>query len=471
MWWPFSVVKLSSLSPHHVSQMSNKSKSEWFNSAIKSSQRDSHRMLCKFLTMTCTQCSIWSASFVASGDGLSSPFPVAGFLLSEKPPLHNPYSMSAMKSCIASRTIAGTSLASFQSIVKVVLHKSEWASTCRCHGQWPWTACSWQWHLWAECLPVRSKTFSICWQFWPGYSTRFHQKAIPGRNTRPWSSSPDESPSLRLDATYFANRSARSRFQSRDVSGHDCNIEGRHAWRNQYWHVCFWEPPDQQDGRSIHPNETRFGTGEVCKNYVGEKGGATRIQTGNQREYKRCDRCGWQIHCGDWWFRRDNCWRSREACTWFVETCAWISWGVDGWRQCNCGPCSVWYSCTCHEVYPITEKAPSNTNKQIVGGRKPCPCMLHIGRMLLNLVSSGFLGQIEFEYFHFSMLPCVPLKSAWRPGRELEDTREQKHLSRNTWAWANQKDYFHTPHQFEKNRRPQKINVRLQNMLFPQWLE
>ena len=38
------------------------------------------------------------------------------------------------------------------------------------------------------------------------------------------------------------------------------------------------------------PNETRFGTGEVCKNYVGRKGGATRIQTGNQGEYKRCDR-------------------------------------------------------------------------------------------------------------------------------------------------------------------------------------
>ena len=58
-----------------------------------------------------------------------------------------------------------------------------------------------------------------------------------------------------------------------------------------------------------------------------------------------------------------------------------------------------------------------------------CPCMLHIGPMLLNLVSSGFLGQIKCEYFHFSMLPCVPLKSAWRPGRELEDTREHQRIT------------------------------------------
>ena len=31
------------------------------------------------------------------------------------------------------------------------------------------------------------------------------------------------------------------------------------------------------------------------------------IQTGNQRKYKRCDRRSRQIHCGDWWFRRNNC--------------------------------------------------------------------------------------------------------------------------------------------------------------------
>ena len=48
-------------------------------------------------------------------------------------------------------------------------------------------------------------------------------------------------------------------------------------------------PLTRRDGRAIHPNETRFGTGEVCKDNVGGKGGATRIQTGNQGEYKRCD--------------------------------------------------------------------------------------------------------------------------------------------------------------------------------------
>ena len=112
VWWNFHP------SPQAMFHKWAQWKSHWSNSAIKSSQRDSHRTLCKFLTMTCTHCSMWSASFAATGDGLSLPFPVAVFLLSTRPPLYIPYSMSEMKSFIASCTIAGTLLASFHSIVK-----------------------------------------------------------------------------------------------------------------------------------------------------------------------------------------------------------------------------------------------------------------------------------------------------------------------------------------------------------------
>ncbi len=160
MWCPLPVMKHSSLSSRHVSETSSKSKQHWTNSEIKSSQHDSPGMFCKFFVMTCLHCSSWSASFVATWNGLSPPSLVAVFLISEEPAMYNPYSMSEMNSDIASCTTAGTLLASFHSMVKSFFtHAMDIA--------FPFSACNWQSHFWGTCLPTQPKICSVCWQFWP----------------------------------------------------------------------------------------------------------------------------------------------------------------------------------------------------------------------------------------------------------------------------------------------------------------
>ena len=52
------------------------------------------------------------------------------------------------------------------------------------------------------------------------------------------------------------------------------------------------------------------------------------------------------------------------------------------------------------------------------------------------MVCFDFLGRIELEYFHFSMLPGVPLLSAWRPGPTTNRRERVETLELNTRVWA-----------------------------------
>ncbi len=152
-------MKHSSLSSRRVSETNNKPNQHGSNSAIKFSQRDWPRMFCKFSVMTCTH---------------TFPRDQHHSLQPEMDCPHHPLLQSfcyqkSQQCTVPTPCQRWILILIFAPLPAHCSHHStrwsnrfshmRWTSIFRCHGQWLWTTCNWQWHFGGTCLPTQSKTF------------------------------------------------------------------------------------------------------------------------------------------------------------------------------------------------------------------------------------------------------------------------------------------------------------------------